>query len=103
MDLAGRSRIVRRADTVSSGRLFPQAAQGDWQRSTISGIGGFRRTRLRRNTGDGLLRFGGFPYGAAAYITALTINLFSVISGCAMALDIIMQQPTQVVEPPTSG
>jgi hypothetical protein len=40
----------------------------------------------------------GLPYSAAAYITALTIDFFTVIFGFLTALDIIMQQPTEVSE-----
>lgn len=34
-------------------------------------------------------------YGAAAYITGLTIDFFTVVFGFVSALDIIMQQPTE--------
>jgi hypothetical protein len=34
-------------------------------------------------------------YGAAVYITALTIDFFTVVFGFLNALDIIMQQPTK--------
>jgi hypothetical protein len=37
-------------------------------------------------------------YSAAAYITALTIDFFTVIFGFVAALDIIMQQPLEVPE-----
>jgi hypothetical protein len=37
-------------------------------------------------------------YSAAAYITALTIDFFTVIFGFVTALDVIMQQPTEVSE-----
>ena len=37
----------------------------------------------------------GLPYSAAVYITALTIDFFTVIFGFVNALDIIMQQPTE--------
>lgn len=40
----------------------------------------------------------GDRYGAAAYITALTIDFFTVIFGFVSALDIIMQQPMEVPE-----
>jgi len=40
----------------------------------------------------------GLPYGAAAYITGLTIDFFTVIFGYVNALDIIMQQPMDVPE-----
>ena len=40
---------------------------------------------------------GGHQYSAAAYITALTIDFFTVIFGFVAALDIIMQQPTDEV------
>jgi len=36
---------------------------------------------------------GGFPYSAAAYITALTVDFFTVVFGFVVALDVIMQQP----------
>ena len=42
----------------------------------------------------------GLPYCAAAYITALTIDFFTVIFGYLIALDVIMQQPMNVSEPP---
>jgi|HubBroStandDraft_5_1064220.scaffolds.fasta_scaffold06258_4 hypothetical protein len=38
----------------------------------------------------------GLQYNAAAYITALTIDFFTVIFGFVTALDVIMQQPTEV-------
>jgi hypothetical protein len=38
----------------------------------------------------------GLRYSAAAYITALTIDFFTVIFGFLVALDVIMQQPTEV-------
>jgi len=37
----------------------------------------------------------GVQYGAAVYITALTVDFFTVIFGFVNALDIIMQQPTE--------
>ena len=40
------------------------------------------------------------PYSAAAYITALTMDFFTVVFGFVSALDIIMQQPTEVSEQP---
>ena len=39
-------------------------------------------------------------YSAAAYITALTIDFFTVVFGFVSALDIIMQQPMEVSERP---
>jgi hypothetical protein len=42
----------------------------------------------------------GFQYSAAAYITALTIDFFTVIFGFVVALDVIMQQPIEVSERP---
>ncbi len=39
-------------------------------------------------------------FSAAAYITALTIDFFTVIFGFVTALDVIMQQPTEVSERP---
>jgi hypothetical protein len=39
-------------------------------------------------------------YGAAAYITALTIDFFTVIFGFVSALDIIMLQPIEGSERP---
>jgi hypothetical protein len=42
----------------------------------------------------------GFKYGAAAYITALTIDFFTVVFGFVVALDVIMQQPLDVAERP---
>jgi hypothetical protein len=43
----------------------------------------------------------GLQYSAAAYITALTIDFFTVIFGFVVALDVIMQQPMEVSEQPT--
>jgi hypothetical protein len=40
----------------------------------------------------------GLQYSAAAYITALTIDFFTVIFGFVTALDVIMQQPVEVSE-----
>ena len=40
------------------------------------------------------------PYSAAAYITALTIDFFTVVFGFLRALDVIMQQPMEVSERP---
>jgi hypothetical protein len=40
------------------------------------------------------------PYSAAVYITALTLDFFTVIFGYVNALDIIMQQPLEVPERP---
>jgi hypothetical protein len=40
----------------------------------------------------------GLQYSAAAYITALTIDFFTVIFGFVTALEVIMQQPTEVPE-----
>ena len=45
----------------------------------------------------------GLEYSAAAYITALTIDFFTVIYGFVAALDIIMQQPMEVSERPEMG
>jgi hypothetical protein len=42
----------------------------------------------------------GLQYSAAAYITALTIDFFTVIFGFVIALDVIMQQPMDVSERP---
>jgi len=42
----------------------------------------------------------GLQYSAAAYITALTIDFFTVIFGYLIALDVIMQQPMEVSERP---
>ena len=42
----------------------------------------------------------GLQYSAAAYITALTIDFFTVIFGFMIALDVIMQQPMEVSERP---
>jgi lysylphosphatidylglycerol synthetase-like protein (DUF2156 family) len=36
----------------------------------------------------------GLKYSAAAYITALTVDFFTVVFGFVTALDVIMQQPT---------
>jgi hypothetical protein len=45
---------------------------------------------------------GGLPYAAAAYITALTIDFFTVIFGFVVALDVIMQQPLETSERPAA-
>jgi len=42
----------------------------------------------------------GLQYSVAAYITALTIDFFTVIFGYLIALDVIMQQPMEVPERP---
>ena len=42
----------------------------------------------------------GLPYSAAAYITALTIDFFTVVFGFVIALDVVMQQPMEVSERP---
>jgi hypothetical protein len=42
----------------------------------------------------------GLQYSAAAYITALTLDFFTVVFGFVIALDVIMQQPTEVSERP---
>ena len=42
----------------------------------------------------------GLQYSAAAYITALTIDFFTVIFGYLIALEVIMQQPIEVSEHP---
>jgi hypothetical protein len=44
----------------------------------------------------------GLEYSAAAFITALTIDFFTVIFGYLIALDVIMQQPMEVSERPAS-
>ena len=42
----------------------------------------------------------GLEYSAAAYITALTIDFFTVIFGFMIALDVILQQPMEVSNRP---
>jgi hypothetical protein len=42
----------------------------------------------------------GLQYSAAAYITALTIDFFTVVFGFVIALEVIMQQPSEVPERP---
>jgi hypothetical protein len=44
----------------------------------------------------------GLQSSAAVYITALTIDFFTVIFGFVVALDVIMQQPTNVPEHPAT-
>ena len=44
----------------------------------------------------------GLPYSAAAYVTALTIDFFTVIFGFLVALDVIMQQPMEGSERPAT-
>jgi hypothetical protein len=42
----------------------------------------------------------GLQYSVAAYITALTIDFFTVVFAYVIALDVIMQQPMEVSERP---
>ncbi len=42
----------------------------------------------------------GFPYGSAVYVTALTIDFFTVIFSFLAAIDIIMEQPKDVPKRP---
>jgi hypothetical protein len=42
----------------------------------------------------------GLQYSAAAYITALTIDFFTVVFGYLIALDVIMRQPMDASERP---
>jgi hypothetical protein len=42
----------------------------------------------------------GLQYGAAVYITALTIDFFTVVFGFMIALDVIMRQPLEVSDRP---
>ena len=42
----------------------------------------------------------GLQYSAAAYITALTIDFFTVVFGYLIALDVIMRQPIDVSDQP---
>jgi hypothetical protein len=42
----------------------------------------------------------GLQYSAAVYITALALDFFTVIFGFLVALDVIMQQPTEASERP---
>jgi hypothetical protein len=44
--------------------------------------------------------FAGLQYSAAVYITALTVDFFTVVFGFVVALDVIMQQPMEVSERP---
>jgi hypothetical protein len=44
----------------------------------------------------------GFHYSAAAYITGLTVDFFTVIFGFVVALDVIMEQPLDVSERPAA-
>jgi lysylphosphatidylglycerol synthetase-like protein (DUF2156 family) len=43
---------------------------------------------------------GGFPHGAAAYITALTVDFFTVVFAYVVALEIIIRQPIEESEKP---
>ena len=45
----------------------------------------------------------GLQYSAAAYITGLTIDFFTVAFAFVTALDVIMQQPTEVSERPDAA
>jgi hypothetical protein len=40
----------------------------------------------------------GVQYGAAAYITGLTVDFFTVAFAFVIALDVIMQEPMEVSE-----
>jgi hypothetical protein len=42
----------------------------------------------------------GLKYSAAVYITALTVDFFTVVFGFMIALDVIMRQPMEVSERP---
>jgi len=42
----------------------------------------------------------GLQYSGPAYITALTIDFFTVIFGFMIALDVILQQPMEVSNRP---
>jgi hypothetical protein len=42
----------------------------------------------------------GFPDSAAVYITALTVDFFTVAFAYVVALEVIMQQPLDVSERP---
>ncbi len=42
----------------------------------------------------------GLEYSAAVYITALTIDFFTVVFGFMIALDVIMDQPLEVSDRP---
>jgi len=42
----------------------------------------------------------GLPFSAAAYITALTIDFFTVVFAYLVALDVILQQPLEASDPP---
>jgi hypothetical protein len=44
----------------------------------------------------------GLHYSAAAYITAVTVDFFTVVFGVVIALDVIMQQPTEEPERPAT-
>ncbi len=44
----------------------------------------------------------GLRYGAAVYITGLTVDFFTVVFGFMVALDVIMQQPLDASERPAS-
>jgi hypothetical protein len=43
---------------------------------------------------------GGLQYSAAAYVSALTLDFFTVVFGFVVALDVIMQQPMDISERP---
>jgi hypothetical protein len=42
----------------------------------------------------------GLPYGGAAYVTALTVDFFTVIFGFVTAIEVIMLQPIEAPERP---
>ena len=44
------------------------------------------------------MELAGLQYSAAAYITALKIDFFTVIFGYLIALDVVMRQPMDVPE-----
>jgi hypothetical protein len=101
MDLARLWCAFRATDAVSSGHLPAPTPQGGRQGTTARGIRGLRCIRLRCVT-LAMLSYVlvGLQYSAAAYITALAIDFFTVVFGFVVAPDVIMQQPIEVSERP---
>ena len=71
------------------------------KRTAARDFRGLRCTRLRRDALAMLVYvLAGLQYAGAAYITALTIDFFTVVYGFVIALEVIMQQPTEESERP---
>ena len=100
MDLAHLRRAVRSADAVAAGVLSLPTPQGGRQRAAGGDLGDLLVLgSLVTLTMLGCIVLG-LQYSAAVYITALTIDFFTVIYGYLAALDIVMQQPIEASDHP---